>query len=107
MKPKAYIVNMSTGKPIRIDPDELVSVLTAIKAGSPVRVRQGILNTAHLVAIREDEDRVERWLEAHSNQLDSTTHEMVRRGPEWRELPDIFQDVLPAPAKAPGGELPF
>ena len=63
----AYKVILSNKIEIKIDQDELQGVIDIMGSGSIVRVRQGIFNPSFVVAIVEDEDRLERFYEAQDN----------------------------------------
>ncbi len=57
MKYLKIILNTKYNDEIRIDEGELPKVLYAIKKKEIVMLKQGILNTAYLVAIIEDHNR--------------------------------------------------
>lgn len=95
--PKAYKIELSSGEAVRIDADELPLVIEAVKAREVVRVRQGIVNTVHLVSIRSDDSRIGRWREQCGQTLDTASGSMVPTEAPWRLLPDLFEGVLPPP----------
>ena len=55
---KAYLIEMSNGRKIQIDPDELPIVIASIRKGVPVKVKQGFFNPSFFVDIIQDKDRL-------------------------------------------------
>lgn len=58
---RPYLVQLSNKTEVKIDSDEMDNVLSGIKAGAPIRVRQGIINPSFIVAIVPD---MKRWEDA-------------------------------------------
>lgn len=102
-KPKAFIVKMSNGLDVRIDPDEVNSIVEGIMSGRPIKVRQGIINPSYYIGIVEDERRIKTYLEEINQIADSNrNYESYKIGrleqiPEFKKLSDIF-DGLSLPA---------
>lgn len=51
-----YKIILSTGDPIKVNKEELESVLAGINSGNPVKVNQGIFNPSFFVSIQEERD---------------------------------------------------
>ena len=83
---RAYLVSLSNGAKIGIDPDELPRVLEAVRTGRPAIVRQGIFNPSFLVSITDDQKRVEGFLE-------DTKYNPEKRKAGLGLLEDIFKDM--------------
>jgi hypothetical protein len=102
---KAYKVILSTKHEIKIDADEVASVIEGIKTGSIVRVRQGIFNPSYFVCIERDKDRIDRFLE--DTKYDDA-RSLSKRRAGMLPLADILEDVklkrLPEAPRRP--ELP-
>lgn len=62
-KPKAYKVITSAKVTIRIDEDEVQGLFSAIQTGNPFLARDGLINPSHIVAVVEDKERVQNWIE--------------------------------------------
>ena len=90
---KAYKILLSNKAEIKIDEDEIDAALNAIATGSVGKMRQGIFNPSFLVAIIEDEDRLERLHEAirlaeKHNELFPDKQRPLPEG--FKKLEDIF-----------------
>jgi len=104
-KPKAFIVKMS-GLNVKIDQDEVNSVVAGIMSGRPIKVRQGIINPSYYIGIVEDTDRVKQYLDevnrivANNKNYESYQIGTKERIPEFTKLADIFSGIeLPAGRK--------
>ncbi len=89
---KSYIAIMSNGPKIKVDTDEVPTVLSGISARIPIRVRQGIINSVHLVSLVEDEVRNKE------NQGRTVIDPSEPNGtkviePAFKKLPDIFEGI--------------
>lgn len=71
---KCYIVELSNGRQIKCDADEVTRVIDAIKTGGVCKLKQGLFNPSFFVNIIEDEDRQWEFIEKvneitrHNNQ---------------------------------------
>lgn len=104
-KPKAYIVKMS-GLNVKIDQDEVNSVVVGIMSGRPIKVRQGIINPSYYIGIVEDHERIKSYLDevnaivANNKNYDSYQIGEKQEIPEFTQLADIFKGIsLPAGRK--------
>ena len=97
---RAYLVEMSNKRSIKIDEDEVGKVYEAISTGNPVKVRQGIINPSFLVDVVFDEERVNeikgrmRDINLHNNQdrlYQGGKNQRVFTGME--KLSDILKDA--------------
>ncbi len=94
----AFIVNTSKGS-VQIDADEVNKVLQGIASGSPVVVRQGIINPSYFVSIVEDLDRISEHRRAVSDTMrKNEQYEKLGIGkpqelPEMQPLQDIFKEI--------------
>lgn len=52
-----YKINLSSGRPIPIDEDEIPNVVAGLKSRQFVVVRQGMFNPAHFVSVVKDRER--------------------------------------------------
>ena len=86
-----YVVKLSDRTEIQIDGEELEAVLTGIRSGNPVRVKQGIFNPSFFTAIVLDEDRVGTERQVFNPEATSG-YDRVIEGPY--SLGDIFRGVL-------------
>lgn len=90
---KAYLAELSTGRKIKMDPEEVPKLMQAIATGAAVVLKQGIItNPNHVVDIVLDMDRIS----ANTNNVfDPQT---LRQGKitEIRELTDEFSDLRAA-----------
>jgi hypothetical protein len=90
----AYVIKMSAGVDIHIDASEVEKVMTGLKTGNSVKVRQGIFNPSFYVAIVEDRQRIEselrklRDIDQHNRYLDAGEKPKKYQGME--NLRDIF-----------------
>lgn len=83
MKNTAFKVIVSTKDFVRIDLDEVDTVLKGISEGRVVRVRQGVINPSYFVAIVEDTERLDRF-------LDETRHDTEARQRGMFQLKDVL-----------------
>lgn len=60
---KCYIVELSNGRRIKCDVDEVSRVIDAIKTGGVCKLKQGLFNPSFFVNIIEDEDRQWEFIE--------------------------------------------
>lgn len=104
-KPKAYIVKMSNLN-VKIDQDEVNSVVEGIMSGRPIKVRQGIINPSYYIGIVEDHERVNKHIKEINDVIQNNkNYETYRIGekkeiPEFKKLSDIFEGVkLPSSKK--------
>lgn len=58
---------LSNKSEIKIDDDELPTVIEGIQRGRPIKVRQGIFNPSFFVSIVPDRDRIEEFLSPSNN----------------------------------------
>lgn len=87
-----YLVHLSNSKFIKIDADELESVVTGISKGSPVFVRQGIFNPSFFVCIVEDKERVRLLLDFNDrNKADILAG--TKLPGRFVALPDVFAEI--------------
>ena len=92
---QAYKVILSNKTEIKIDEDELRFVLEAINTKSVCKVRSGIFNPSFLVAIVEDEERLDNFREEQNKRIDH-----VKLYPEkkhillkgFKKLRDVFSE---------------
>ncbi len=110
-RPRAFLVRMSSGDPIRADESDLPQILRAIAEGRSTRLRQAVFNPSFYVAVVEDTERVSHFLsDLQDTQRYNRTAVQVgnkpRELPQWKELPDVFAGLgLPeavAPRREPG-----
>ena len=104
-KPKAYIVKMS-GLSVKIDQEEVNSVVEGIMSGRPIKVRQGIINPSYYIGIVEDNERIKTYLDEMNRVIaNNKNYESYQIGdrqslPEFKKLSDIFEGIsLPAGRK--------
>lgn len=104
-KPKAYIVKMS-GLNVKIDQDEVNSVVEGIMSGRPIKVRQGIINPSYYIGIVEDHERIKSYMDEINNVIaGNENYKKYQIGekkslPEFKKLSDIFEGLsLPAGRK--------
>ena len=95
-----FIAEMSNGRKIKVDPEEVPKVVEAIRTGNIVKVRQGILNPSYLTAVVEDEARVKEFIRQQNevkqhNEQDRKYNEgkNQRTYKGMEQLRDIFADV--------------
>lgn len=87
-KARAYIVELSNGRKIKCDADEVERVIGSITTGSVCKLRQGLFNPSFFVDLVEDEERIKDFrrtvyqIEDGNNQ-DREYHD----GKNQRELP--------------------
>ena len=105
---KAYLVQLSRGRDIQADEDELEIITKAIQTGSPAKLRQGIFNPSFFVSIVEDKNRVRELAYDLKDIKEHNYRDRVYRdGKEQKELPtmkplaDIFKEVQ---LKLPNGK---
>lgn len=92
----AYKIILSNKVEISIDQDEIPAVEAAIMSKSMCKVRQGLFNPSFLVAIVEDESRLEKFYEAKEarkrhNELHPENQQPDLKG--FKPLKDIFNQT--------------
>ena len=87
---RAYKAILSTKHEVKLDPDEIEVVQAAIQRGLPAQVRAGIINPSYLVAIVEDRERRNLFIE-------DTKYDELKRLKGMAPIKDIFseQPALP------------
>lgn len=60
---KSYVARLSNEGYVRIDHDEIEKVIAGMERGSPIIVRQGVINPSYITGIMEDRDRIREWHE--------------------------------------------
>ena len=85
---KAYLIERSSGKPIRIDEDELPKFMQGMQAGAFMVFRQGGVNPSYVTGIIPDRDRVEAWVKECS--YGHGQGEAIRAA-GMKQLDDIFE----------------
>jgi len=94
----AFIVNTSKGS-VQIDGDEVNKVLQGIASGSPVVVRQGIINPSFFVNIIEDVERICEHkrdiadVMRKNEQFEKYGVGQKQEYPELEPLKNIFSDI--------------
>lgn len=83
---------MSHGNDIPIDEDEVDKVILGMRAGQPVRLRQGIFNPSFFVSIGLDIGRYDEWKNDIKTEISGEG--TVTLYPVLENLPDIFQGIL-------------
>jgi hypothetical protein len=104
MNINAYKIILSNKTEIQIDEDELKFVVEAINTKSMCKVRQGLFNPSFLVAIVEDEQRLEDFKEEQRKRIDH-----IKMYPEkkdilltgFKNLRDVFSQSSLLPALKP------
>ena len=95
MKTHAYKIVMSKGPEIPIDEDELEKILTAIRTGNPVVVRQGMFNPSFWVSMSEDKERVQTTQREREQIEQHNKYALPAERKEWtgmQSLRDIFAE---------------
>lgn len=103
-----FRVVLSTKHEVLADADEIGRVVEAIKAGTPCRLRQGIVNPSYVVAVVEDEGRARALADGIRSVTQHNAHDRDYNGgrdqkpyPVFRPLKDILAGVaLPGSAPA-------
>ena len=80
-------VILSTKAEVQIEPSEVPKVMEAIASGGVVKVKQGIINPSYVVAVVEDEQRRQIF-------LDETRYDNEKRGRGMKPLKDILDETL-------------
>lgn len=85
---KAYKAVMSRGDDLKLDPDEVETVMAGAAQGVLIRTRQGLINPSYLVTIIEDKERLAKFLEDTKYPQDAD-----RRARGMEPLSDIFKEL--------------
>lgn len=95
---KSYIIELSTKSVVRCDPDELPKLMQAMEQGVPVILKQGLVNPSYIVAVREDEERIRKFLDDTKYPEDAQ-----RRARGLEPLANIFAEtpLLPPASHTP------
>lgn len=97
-----YEVVLSTKERIECEPDELQRVIAGIKAGSMIKLKQGLVNPSFIVTIVRNE--------THANQIHREIYEVLKNNrqaleytphnpstfrdlPTFRPIKDIFENI--------------
>lgn len=88
---KAYKVILSTKHEIKLDSDEINSILEGIRSGDIIRIRQGLFNPSYFVAVIEDTERKERFLEDTKY---GDEQSLIRRARGLEPLPNILEGTI-------------
>lgn len=86
---RSYKAILSTKHEVKIDPNEIEDVLRGAGNGNLIQVRQGLINPSYLVAIVEDKERKDLFLE-------DTKYDGSRRSGGMKPLQDILSKSAPA-----------
>jgi len=97
---KAFIVELSNKRNIKIDADEVDAVIAGVARGAVVKLRQGVVNPSFFVDIVIDEDRMKAFRQElaaaeNHNDFQRKYHNGadLKPIPEMRPLADIFADI--------------
>lgn len=72
--PKCYLVELSNGRKIKCDVEEVNRVIDSIKTGGVCKLKQGLFNPSFFIDIIEDEDRQWEFIEK-VNEISKHNHQ--------------------------------